>query len=90
MTVVTLLFFFVGATCQFVTSIKDSIIIPFVAKPKLSFAQSTTGYLFRDNLYLADTVSISAVHCLHSDSASPKPGSRRSATLMVFVTIQCC
>jgi len=28
-------------------------------------------------------------HCLHSDSASPKPGKRRRATLIVSVVAQC-
>ena len=28
-------------------------------------------------------------HCLHSDSASPKPGKRRRATLIIFVMAQC-
>jgi len=28
-------------------------------------------------------------HCLQSDSASPKPGKRRRATLIIFVTAQC-
>jgi len=28
-------------------------------------------------------------HCLHSDSASPKPESKRRATLIIFDMAQC-
>jgi len=28
-------------------------------------------------------------HCLHSDSASPKPGKRRKATLIIVIVAQC-
>jgi len=35
------------------------------------------------------SVTVRVRHCLHSDSASPKPGKRRRATLIIFVMAQC-